>query len=86
MPEELIVAVRRHHQEEFWSKHAVFSNLVLIANRLLKRIGIGDAVNTQLPKSTMELLSLDEATLEGLLVDIEREAETLDMMAKQLVA
>ncbi|WP_444997687.1 aminoacyl-tRNA deacylase and HDOD domain-containing protein [Aliikangiella sp. IMCC44359] len=86
MPDELIVAVQRHHQEEFWSKHAVYSNIVLVANRLLKRLGIGDAVDTNLPPSTMDLLSIDEDNAESALRDIELESETLDIMAKQLVA
>ncbi len=86
MPDELIVAVRRHHQEEFWSKHAVYSNLVLVANRLLKRLGIGDSVETELPASTLELLSLDLEKVEESLKDIESESENLDSMAKQLVA
>ena len=86
MPDELIVAVQRHHQEEFWSKHAVYSNIVLVANRMLKRLGIGDATETDIPNSTLELLSLDIETLESTLQDIESEAETLDLMAKQLVA
>ncbi|TQV84903.1 aminoacyl-tRNA deacylase and HDOD domain-containing protein [Aliikangiella coralliicola] len=86
MPDELIVAVRRHHQEEFWSKHAVYSNIVLVTNRMLKRLDIGDSVETAVPQSTLELLSLDEPTVEMVLEDIQSESETLDVMAKQLVA
>jgi len=86
MPDELTVAVHRHHQEEFWSKHSVYSNIVLVANRLLKRLNIGDAVATQVPAKTLELLSLNEEILETALEDIQSESETLDVMAKQLVA
>ena len=86
MPDELIVAVHRHHQEEFWSKHAVYSNIVLVANRLLKRLNIGDSLETEIPRTTLELLSLDDETTESALKDIELESETLDIMAKQLVA
>ncbi|TQV75226.1 HDOD domain-containing protein [Aliikangiella marina] len=86
MPDELIVAVHRHHQEEFWSKHAVYSNLVLVSNRLLKRLNIGDSLHTVIPQTTLELLSLDINDVENALKDIELESETLDIMAKQLVA
>lgn len=86
MPDELIVAVHRHHQEEFWSKHAVYSNLVLVANRLLKKLDIGDSVITTIPQTTLELLALDEESVESALEDIRLESESLDMMAKQLVA
>ncbi len=86
MPDELTVAVERHHQQEFWSKHSVYSNIVLVANRLLKRLNIGDAIETEIPATTLELLSLDESILESALEDIRSESETLDIMAKQLVA
>lgn len=86
MPEELIVAVHRHHQEEFWSKHAVYSNLVLVANRMLKQINIGDSVLTNVPESTLELLSLDQSILIETFEDLKSESESLDIMAKQLVA
>lgn len=86
MPDELIVAVHRHHQEEFWSKHSVYSNLVLVANRLLKKLDIGDSVITTIPQTTLELLALDTESVESALEDIRMESESLDMMAKQLVA
>lgn len=86
MPDELIVAVHRHHQEEFWSKHAVYSNIVLVANRLLKQIDIGDSVITEIPETTLELLALEVEDANSALEDIKSESESLDMMAKQLVA
>lgn len=86
MPDELIVAVHRHHQEEFWSKHSAYSNLVLVANRMLKSLDIGDSVETEIPASTLELLALDEEILAEAFEDIKQESEALDMMAKQLVA
>lgn len=86
MPDELIVAVHRHHQEEFWSKHSVYSNLVLVANRLLKTIDIGDAVIRGIPDTTLELLALESEDIDKALEDIKTESESLDIMAKQLVA
>ncbi len=86
MPDELVVAVHRHHQEEFWSKHAVYSNVVLVANRMLKRLDIGDAVDKDLPESTLELLSLDPQLVEDAFEALRLESESLDIMAKQLVA
>ena len=86
MPDELIVAVHRHHQEEFWSKHSVYSNLVLVANRLLKKIDIGDSVMADIPETTLELLALDTEDVQVALDAIITEAESLDIMAKQLVA
>jgi len=86
MPEELIVAVQRHHQEEFWSKHAVYSNIVLVTNRILKRLNIGDSIETCIPESTLELLSLTSEAVESAMHDIQSESETLDILSRQLVA
>ena len=86
MPDELIVAVQRHHQEEFWSKHSVYSNLVLVANRLLKKLDIGDSVMADIPETTLELLALDADDVQMAIDAIKTESESLDIMAKQLVA
>ncbi len=86
MPDELIVAVRWHHQEEFWSKHAVYSNLVLLAGRLLKRIEVGDSHLVALPASTLELLHLEEDKIEEVFERLLDERVSLDAISKQLVA
>ncbi|NVJ62537.1 MAG: HDOD domain-containing protein [Gammaproteobacteria bacterium] len=86
MPEELIIAVRWHHQEEFWSQHAVYSNLVLLSNRLLKRIEMGDETVAGLPKSTLDLLGLDEDKINASFEQLLEERKSLDIMSKQLVA
>ena len=86
MPEELITAVGNHHREENNNQHAVYSNLVLVANQLLKRLNIGDAIGTDVSESMMELLSLDKEKLEKALQEIEADSEALNIMAKQLVA
>ena len=64
----------------------VFSNLVLLAGRLLKRIELGDAVNHELPESVLELLNLDEEKVNESFNQLLEERETLDLMSKQLVA
>jgi HD-like signal output (HDOD) protein/prolyl-tRNA editing enzyme YbaK/EbsC (Cys-tRNA(Pro) deacylase) len=86
MPDELVVAVRWHHQEEFWSKHAVYSNLVLLSTRLLRRIEMGDAIELSLPQSTLELLELTEDKVNQSFEELLEEKTALDLMAKQLVA
>ena len=59
--------------------------------RLLSDLGVlsrpfGDSVETELPSSTLELLSLELDAVEESLQDIQSESENLDSMAKQLVA
>ncbi|MFO1372713.1 MAG: HDOD domain-containing protein [Candidatus Competibacteraceae bacterium] len=58
MPEELIAAVRWHHHEDCTQPHAAYSNLVLIANRLLHHIGLSEDQNGHLPALAMFTLGI----------------------------
>lgn len=60
MPEELTAAVRWHHQEDYSQPYAEYANLVLVANRLLHRLGIGDEDTDHLPTTILSSLGLDE--------------------------
>lgn len=86
MPEELITAVRWHHQEEFSSQHAVYSNLVLIANRLLKRVGVGDASSMHLPDAVLAMLQLSETDAVRELAQLDSSREELATLSQKLVA
>ena len=59
LPGELVTAARHHHDEGYRGDHAVYSQLVLIADRLLARWGLGTSTNTDLPAYSMEMLGLD---------------------------
>ena len=61
LPDELVTAARRHHDEHYWGDHAVYSQLVLVANRLLARYGIGTSRTTEIPTFSLEMLGLDTA-------------------------
>ncbi|MCP4411812.1 MAG: HDOD domain-containing protein [Gammaproteobacteria bacterium] len=86
MPEELTAAVKWHHKEMTEGENAVYSNIVLIANRLLKRIDIGDSTQLVLPGQTMELLGLDEQDANNALNLIIEDGVDLDAIARQMVA
>jgi len=86
MPEELIAAVKWHHREEIDDENAIYSNIVLIANRLLRRLGIGDATQHILPNDTMRQLGLDESDANKALDLIIENEMKLDAIAKQMVA
>ncbi len=86
MPDELVAAVRWHHHEDVWRDHAVYSNLVLVANRLLKRIDIGDATQLVLPESILETIGLDEDDAFRALDLIVADEEELNSIAQQMVA
>lgn len=60
LPEELVTAARHHHDEHYWGDHAFYSQLVLIADRLLARLGLGTTTRTDLPSFSLQMLGLDE--------------------------
>ncbi|TDQ51207.1 HD-like signal output (HDOD) protein [Permianibacter aggregans] len=86
MPEELVTAVRWHHQEEFTSPFAIYSNIVLIANRLLKRIGVGDEGNGALPAAVLASLKIEAADAEAELQMLQENQHDLTMISQKLVA
>lgn len=86
LPEEIVVAIREHHNENYHGPHAVYAQLVLIADRMLKRQGLGDASGTDLPAGIIGFLELSEYQLEAATKRIMEGRDGLDMMAQQLAA
>ena len=86
MPVELTAAVRWHHDANYWDQHAIYPQLVLLANCLLKRHGIGDAESDQLPTAIMEMLELSEEQVVAACAHVMKSSEDLDSVALQLVA
>jgi len=84
MPEELIVTIREHHHPDYQGEHAVYPQLILLANHLLKRHGIGDAPTPDIPAQTLQLLGLTEASVEASLEQLLDGADMLESMARQL--
>lgn len=85
MPEELIVAVKYHSEESFWNKHAIYSNTILVANKMLNQINQPHST-IEIPASMVELLSIDHETALSALEAIQSDTDALDSMANQLVA
>ncbi|MFT5452530.1 MAG: HD-like signal output (HDOD) protein/prolyl-tRNA editing enzyme YbaK/EbsC (Cys-tRNA(Pro) deacylase) [Enterobacterales bacterium] len=86
MPDELIAAVRWHHDEDYEGENAVYSNIVLLANRLLKRLEIGDSTQILLPEKIMAMVGINEKdAFKALDLIVEDEIE-LDAIAQQMVA
>lgn len=86
MPEELITAVRWHHHEDTWRDYAIYSNLVLVSNRLLRRINIGDATQLVIPESILDTLGIEEEDAFRALDLIVADEVELNTIAQQLVA
>ncbi len=85
LPEELVVAAREHHNPEYWDKHSVYSQLVLVANRALAAHGDIQSEQTDIPAYSMELLGLDASKVLELTNEIISEADELEELV-ELVA
>lgn len=86
LPDEITVTVCEHHNERYDGEHAVYPNLVLIANRLLKRHGIGDEASEELPTEVLSRLGLEEARVLGILEDLTSASSELEAIARHLAA
>ncbi|MCP5159988.1 MAG: HDOD domain-containing protein [Gammaproteobacteria bacterium] len=84
MPEEVIAAVRWHHNEDCTQPHAEYSNLVLIANRLLSHIGIGDEINNRLPALAMFTLGITREQAMEALAQVQSSMIELDNLSEAL--
>jgi len=86
LPQELVVAVRYHHDEEYWQQHATYSQLVLIANRALAMHGIGEADKPGLPPFCLEMLGLNEQQVIDITGDLFNKTDDLEDLARRLAA
>ncbi len=86
MPDEIIVALREHHNADYQGAHAVYARLVLVADHLLKQQGIGDADPGPLPTGLMVEMGLDPAAAQAAFERVLSCADDLDGMSQLLAA
>ncbi len=86
MPEEVKVAVREHHNPAYRGEHAVYANLNLVVDRLLKSHGLGDGDDDTLPAALTAALGLDGGHAREVVAGLFDEAAHLDRMARGLAA
>ena len=84
MPEEVIAAVRWHHHEDCTQPHAEYSNLVLIADRLLHYVGMGEENNDRLPALAMFTLGLTREQAMEALARVQTSMTDLDALSEML--
>ena len=84
MPEETVAAARWHHDESYSGDCFLYTQLVLIADRLLRRHGIGDGDKNELPESVLESLGLSEERVVSALSPLLETCIELDNLANQL--
>ncbi len=81
LPEEIVIAIREHHNESYQDIHAVYPQLVFLADRLLKGHGIGDASDNLVPQSIYDSLEIGEYQAMAITARVMEGAGGLDMMA-----
>jgi len=86
MPEEILVTQREHHNPAYDGPHASYVHLLLISDTLLKSHEIGEASSHELPAPSLRALGLSEDEAMGVLEATIENRESLDTMARQLVA
>ena len=86
MPEELIIAIREHHNEHYHDAHSAYANLILVANRMLSEMEIGEELSDQLPQSVLSALGLEEDRAREIYESLMSSGQGLDYMAVQMAA
>lgn len=86
LPEEIVVAAFEHHNESYNGPHAVYARLALVADRMLKIHGIGEAESHDLPPAIVASLKLDEVQIIMIMNRLLEGSEGLNSMAQQLAA
>ncbi len=86
LPDELVTAVRHHHDPDYWDRHAVYSQLVLIANRALAVHGLGEQDTPGLPDFSLQMLELDPRTVSEEANKLFENKEELEDLAQRLAA
>ncbi len=86
LPAEICEATRWHHQEEYASPHAAYSNLIFLANHMLGSQFIGDSRPGTFPEAVLELLGLSKQDAESVWMTMDEFIPEVDSMARQLAA
>ncbi|HHI93094.1 MAG TPA: HDOD domain-containing protein [Gammaproteobacteria bacterium] len=86
MPKEIIVAQQEHHNPAYDGLHANYVHVVILADRLLKGLDMGDAESDELPADLLDSIGLNTEQVAKVLECTVESREELDTMARQLVA
>jgi len=86
LPQELVIAVRHHHDEGYWDRHATYAQLVLVANRALAMQGLGESDHPGIPAFSLEMLGLKEDKIIELTSNLFDNSTELEELARRLAA
>ena len=86
LPDEIVVATREHHNEYYQGPHAVYSQLVMLADLILKQYDIRSTGPAEVPESVMQLLELGDYQVAMVTKKVMDDCAGLDSMAMQMSA
>lgn len=86
MPEELVTTLSAHHDPDYHGAHANYVCLVLLADRLTRRLDLGDGDSEQIPGDVLDRLGLQASVVEEVFAAVLTGRDGLDAMARQLAA
>lgn len=86
MPEEIVTAVREHHNEVHRGDHSHYVHLMIVVDCLLKGYGVGDGPSRSVPPHSLNQLGLDLRRASEITEQLIEQAEGLHGLASQLCA
>lgn len=86
MPQEVVVSLAEHHNENYIGEHAGYAAVVLLADRLARRLQLGDGDSEELPPALLERLGLDAALVEEVYGRVLAGGDGLEAMAAAIAA
>jgi HD-like signal output (HDOD) protein len=81
---EVTAAVLHHHDPQYQGDHSAYANLLLVADRLLRRVELGDGDSGEVPAAVLERLALAEFQATDALERTLRLREPLDELVASL--
>jgi len=84
LPEEVIVATREHHNEYYQGPHAVYSQLVMLSDLLLKQYDVSSEGPGEIPDSIMQMLELGDYQVAMISRQVFEDCAGLDSIAMQM--
>lgn len=84
MPAEVVTVVRYHHDETYRGPYADYVSLALIADRLIQRLEIGDARETELTPALLKTVGMSEDTVLAVFQRLLDGRADLDQLAESL--
>lgn len=82
MPSEVVAGLLNQHCSDYDDEGSIYPNLLFISLRLLRRRGIGDAPDEEIPEALLEKFSLSKESLSSALDQVMAASNDIEDIAK----